>query len=46
MKCPKCDVEMDMEDDRCSTDRGTTGSVYYLCPLCDYIIDMDEKDED
>ena len=50
MKCTKCgDNEVEMEDDRVSTDRGTFGSVGWFCENCgdvtEYVIEKREIDE-
>ena len=41
MKCPNCNQEMEFEDTRVNTDRGTYGSIVYWCDTCDYECDED-----
>lgn len=34
MNCPRCGEELEKEDTRCSTDRGTYGRIEWWCELC------------
>lgn len=44
--CPNCGEDLEIEDNRCDTDRGIMGDKYYYCPRCDHTEDFEEVTED